>query len=49
MLPTGQACRDVQNLERAPEIIPLSEEDEIEQKGFKGRLPLRHGGGTVVR
>jgi hypothetical protein len=38
VLPTGAKRAEMfKNLERAPEIILLSEEDEIEQKGFKGR------------
>jgi hypothetical protein len=38
VLPTGAKRAEMfKNLERAPEIIPLSEDDEIEQKGLKGR------------
>lgn len=38
VLPTGAKRAEMfKNLERAPEIIPLSEDDEIEEKGLKGR------------
>jgi hypothetical protein len=38
VLPTGAKRAEMfKNLERAPEIIPLSADDEIEEKGLKGR------------
>lgn len=38
ILPTGAKRAEMfKNLERAPEIIPLYDEAEIEEKGFKGR------------
>jgi hypothetical protein len=38
VLPSGAKRADLfRNLERAPEIIPLYDEDEIEEKGLKGR------------
>lgn len=38
VLPTGAKRAEMfKNLERAPEIIPLSEDDDIEEKGLKGR------------
>ncbi len=38
MLPTGAKRAELfKNLERAPEIIPLIEDAEIEEKGIKGR------------
>jgi hypothetical protein len=38
VLPTGAKRAEMfKNLERAPEIIPLTEDEEIEEKGLKGR------------
>jgi hypothetical protein len=38
VLPTGAKRAEMfKNLERAPEIIPLNTEEEIEEKGLKGR------------
>jgi hypothetical protein len=38
VLPTGAKRAELfKNLERAPEIIPLTTEEEIEEKGLKGR------------
>jgi hypothetical protein len=38
VIPTGAKRAEMfKNLERAPEIIPLSEDDDIEEKGLKGR------------
>jgi hypothetical protein len=38
MLPTGAKRAEMfRNLERAPEIIPLFDENQIEEKGLKGR------------
>ncbi len=38
ILPTGAKRAEIfKNLERAPEIIPLYEDSEIEEKGIKGR------------
>jgi hypothetical protein len=38
VLPTGAKRAEMfKNLERAPEIIPLTTEEEIEEKGLKGR------------
>ena len=38
IIPTGAKRAEMfKNIERAPEIIPLYEEAEIEEKGFKGR------------
>lgn len=38
VLPTGAKRAEMfKNLERAPEIIPLDDEDQIEEKGLKGR------------
>ena len=38
VVPTGAKRADMfKNIERAPEIIPLYDEAEIEEKGLKGR------------
>ena len=51
VIPTGAKRAEMfKNLERAPEIIPLQTDEEIEEKGLKGRAARYvHGSRAVVR
>ena len=51
VVPAGAKRAEMfKNLERAPEIIPLQTDEEIEEKGLKGRAARYvHGSRAVVR